>query len=185
MKKIPTLFKRDSNHLVRPDVTLNCLWVLDGEGIATCKYDGSCCAVIDGLLYKRRVLKDGAEPLNSYRWVDTDLNTKKSIFWAPVDPDDPADQWHRYAFQSATRWDDGTYELVGPKVQGNPEKYPFHTLLLHKAAEEFADVPRSFLGLKEWLKPLDIEGLVFTHADGRRAKIKKKDFGLKRNSEGG
>jgi len=35
-------------------------------------------------------------------------------------------------------------------------------------------------GLREWFKGRDIEGLVFHHPDGRMAKIKKRDFGLKR-----
>jgi len=36
------------------------------------------------------------------------------------------------------------------------------------------------VGFREWLKGRDIEGLVFHHPDGRMAKIKKRDFGLKR-----
>jgi hypothetical protein len=34
--------------------------------------------------------------------------------------------------------------------------------------------------LREWLLDRDIEGLVFHHPDGRMAKIKLRDFGLKR-----
>jgi len=34
--------------------------------------------------------------------------------------------------------------------------------------------------LRDWIKPLDIEGLVFHHPDGRMAKIKKRDFGFRR-----
>jgi hypothetical protein len=33
-----------------------CQWVFDGEGVATRKYDGACCMVRDGKLYKRREL---------------------------------------------------------------------------------------------------------------------------------
>jgi len=52
MKKIPTLFRREFN---RSDVTIfneitpGCEWVLAGEGEATLKTDGACCAIIDGV----------------------------------------------------------------------------------------------------------------------------------------
>jgi hypothetical protein len=35
-------------------------------------------------------------------------------------------------------------------------------------------------GLREFLAAHDVEGVVFHHPDGRKAKIKKRDFGLKR-----
>lgn len=67
MKKIPTLFERDfENHKVvnvRPVLTSPDLqWVLDGEGEATVKIDGTCCAVIDGVFYKRYDAKQGKTP---------------------------------------------------------------------------------------------------------------------------
>lgn len=59
MKKIPTIFERDWNG-DRSRVTRvpnpACQWVFDGEGVATRKYDGACCMVRDGKLYKRREL---------------------------------------------------------------------------------------------------------------------------------
>ena len=66
MKKIPTLFERVyENHKVvgiLPKVTEGMEWVLAGEGIATVKWDGSCCAIIDGKLYKRYDAKKGKRP---------------------------------------------------------------------------------------------------------------------------
>ena len=57
MKKIPTLFERIyiNHHVVEttPNVTPGLEWVLDGEGTATVKIDGSCCAIINGEFYKR------------------------------------------------------------------------------------------------------------------------------------
>ena len=48
MKKIPTLFERvfDNHHKVgiHNKVHPGMEWVLDGEGAATEKIDGSCCA---------------------------------------------------------------------------------------------------------------------------------------------
>ena len=75
---------------------------------------------------------------------------------------------------------DGTYELVGPKVQGNPEHLTEHRLIRHGSVVE-DDAPRSFEGLRMWFDKKDIEGIVFHHPDGRMAKIKLRDFGLKRH----
>ena len=49
MKKIPTLFQRvfDNHRIVEvlPEVPSELSWVLAGEGVATIKWDGSCCAL--------------------------------------------------------------------------------------------------------------------------------------------
>lgn len=56
MKKIPTLFEREfENHrIVRilPNVSPDLAWVMAGEGVATIKWDGACCAVINGVFTK-------------------------------------------------------------------------------------------------------------------------------------
>lgn len=52
MKKIPTLFERVfENHKkagIKVDAVSGMEWVLAGEGIATEKIDGSCCAIMNG-----------------------------------------------------------------------------------------------------------------------------------------
>ena len=52
MKKIPTLFKREfeEHNVVKclPEITPGMEWVLENQGIATVKYDWSCCAIIGG-----------------------------------------------------------------------------------------------------------------------------------------
>ena len=63
MKKIPTLFKREfeGHNIVNilPEVTEGMEWVLNGEGTATVKIDGACCAIINGEFYKRYDAKKG------------------------------------------------------------------------------------------------------------------------------
>jgi hypothetical protein len=61
MRKIPTLFKRDENDLkhVTREVNPECQWVLDGEGIATRKYDGMRCLVQAGHFFKRYEVNKG------------------------------------------------------------------------------------------------------------------------------
>lgn len=71
MKKIPTLFKREfENHKIvsiSNEITEGCEDAFL-YGDATIKFDGSCCAIIKGKLYKRydwkpgRTLPDGAIP---------------------------------------------------------------------------------------------------------------------------
>lgn len=153
MKKIPTLFQRGSDGRVTGAVTPGCEWVLAGEGRATRKLDGTCCMVQGGQLYKRQ-----------------------GENWTPVG-DGPEDQWHREA--PLTDLEDGTYELIGPKVQGNPEGATTHHLVKHGAVAERNKV-RTYAALLQYLPSVDIEGIVWHHADGRMAKIKTRDFGLKR-----
>lgn len=61
MKKIISLFQRnyDGDRLVRDEVVPGAEWVLNGEGTATRKHDGTCCMWRDGKLWKRHELKAG------------------------------------------------------------------------------------------------------------------------------
>lgn len=75
---------------------------------------------------------------------------------------------------------DGTYELIGPHVNGNPEGRTKEVLAIH-GAETLMDFPRTFEGVHEWFtKNPTLEGVVFWHPDGRMAKVKLKDFGIRR-----
>ena len=183
MKKIPTLFERDwsgDRSRVLQQIHAGCEWVLAGEGVATRKIDGTSCLVRDGRLWKRRELRESDKAPPDFIPADVDLETKKTVGWVPVG-DGPEDKFHREAWGDRARAD-GTYELVGPKVQGNPEREPGHALVRHGygIAGPLDDVPRTFDELREFLAARDIEGIVWHHPDGRMAKIKKRDFGLKR-----
>lgn len=75
---------------------------------------------------------------------------------------------------------DGTFEACGPMIQGNPERYDVHVLVRHGNTGWFeTDMPAlTFDGVKAFLAEREIEGLVWHHTDGRRCKIKRRDFGL-------
>lgn len=175
MEKIPTMFVRDESkpgHPVTNQIKPECQWVLDGEGVATRKYDGTNVKVLHGALYKRQKPKEKDYDNASY---------------VQCDPSNPSDQYLFEAFNGAT-FEDGIYEAVGPKIQGNPEKWEVHALIKVVPAPDaivLEDVPRTFDGLKEYLSGNDIEGIVFHNTDGRFAKIKKRDFGFKREIAGG
>lgn len=187
VKKIQTVFERDwagdrSRVLEKP--AEGCEWVFAGEGVCTRKYDGTACLVEDGKLWKRREQRGGTKPPPAeLHLVDHDLTTDKIIGWVPVG-EGPDDKWYREALNiggGIGAFKPGTYELVGPKVQGNPEHYSAHTLIAHEDTERF-EVERTYEGLKKALEALDVEGFVFHHPDGRMAKIKGRDFGIKRGA---
>lgn len=184
MKKIPTIFERDWNgdkSRVLNQVHEGCEWVFAGEGVATRKIDGTSCLVKGNLLFKRREIKSGQVIPENFVSEGTDSETGKTTGWVPVG-DGPDDKYHREVFTGADNWPDGTYELIGPNVQGNPEAQNFNLLIKHGGgpAGPLDGVPRDFEGLKEYLSNQNIEGIVFHHPDGRMAKIKKRDFGFRR-----
>jgi hypothetical protein len=188
MKKIPTLFKRDFDqprHPITPEYNDGVEWVLNGEGTATRKYDGMCAMVRDHRLYKRCEVKGGRPTPPDFELVATDPDTGKSYGWVQVGWGSE-DKYFRDAISGGdpdkVEMPQGTYELVGPKVQGNPENRPNHMLVKHsRATVLFPTPPTEFESLKNYLADHDIEGIVWHHPDGRMVKIKKKDFGLKRS----
>ncbi|TDH48870.1 hypothetical protein E2F47_22150 [Mycobacterium eburneum] len=186
MKKIISLFQRnyDGDHQVRNEVVPGAEWVLAGEGTATRKWDGTCVKIEHGAMWKRHEVKKGKTPPPEFVPVnDIDPNTGKQAGWLPVG-DGPDDKWHREALANndaeAADYPDGTYELVGPKIQGNRDGFEHHTLVRH-GDELLGDVPRTFDGIRDYLTSYGlIEGIVWHHPDGRMVKIKARDFGLKR-----
>ena len=184
MKKIISVFQRnyDGDRLIRNEVVPGAEWVLAGEGVATKKYDGTCCMIRDGKLYKRYDVKKGKTPPPNFEAAqEPDEVTGHHPGWVPVG-DGPDDQWHREAMKDEWTHEDGTYELCGPKIQGNPEGFDSHKLVPH--ATHMVKIqdqpPRDFDGIREYLRTSNIEGIVFHHPDGRMAKVKTKDFGMKR-----
>lgn len=177
MRKIVSLFQRnyDGDRLVRDEVVPGAEWVAAGEGVATRKFDGTCCLVRNGTLLKRYDAQQGKTPPPGFEPAqDPDPATGHWPGWLPVG-DGPDDRWHREAFAAAGPLPDGTYELCGPKVQGNPDDFPTHVLVPH-GAEVLADCPRDFAGLREYLTARPIEGVVWHRPDGRMVKLKRRDF---------
>ncbi len=181
MKKTPLIFNRNPENMDEVLQTHNelCSWVFNGEGVATRKYDGTSCLVKDGSLWKRREVKKGKPMPEGFVSAGSDGFTGKTVGWLPV-TDSGSDKWHVEAFGGGGLAD-GTYELCGPKVQGNPEGYSRHILVPHSGSETYEVPERSFDGIKRFISGLDIEGIVFHHEDGRMAKIRKSDYNLGRN----
>ena len=178
MKKIPTLFVRDENDRkhVTHEVNPGCEWVLAGEGQATRKYDGTCVMYDGERWWARREVKPGKISPPSWRHVESDTTTGKSVGWEPVEQSAFA-KWHEQAIDGIAEQEEGTYELIGPKVNGNPEGEQAHRLVAHALADVL-DIPdRSYDALAGFLAAAPaMEGIVFHHEDGRMVKIKRRDF---------
>ncbi|MFT5680074.1 MAG: hypothetical protein ACI8RZ_000979 [Myxococcota bacterium] len=184
MQKIPTLFQRDSRFKVTPEVRPGCEWVLAGEGESTEKLDGTNIRV---------TIRSGHVVRVEKRRNPNKAQKAQGIIdgWY-VDASDPeaADKWihESVAGTDMTDWTDGEHscEAMGPKIQGNPLSLDRHLCVpFDFAAPIYSEIPRSFAGLSESLVALEsqfspgalAEGIVFHHPDGRRAKIKRRDFG--------
>ncbi len=184
MKKISTLFEKDPKDLGRVTNIINKenAWVFEGEAIATRKFDGTSVAIINGELFKRfdakkgRKIPDGAIPCQ-----EADSKSGHHPHWLKCDRTKKEDQFFFEGFDSLTTVKDGTYELCGPKVQGNPERFETHQLVKH--GSEIIDLESvAFDDLKTFLmsEDTDMEGIVFHHKiDGRMCKLRKSDFGVK------
>lgn len=161
-------------------VTPGMEWVLDGDGVATVKLDGSCCAIIDGKFYKRYDAKRGKRPPeNAIPCCDPDPVTGHWPHWIPVDENDNADKWFVEAYNNALacyRLRNGTYEAIGPHFQGNPYKKQSDILIPHGGTYLLVD--RTFEGIRDFLKVHNIEGIVFWKDGEPQCKIKRSDYGF-------
>lgn len=202
MRKIPTVFRRDPEQpeLITRDVHPDCRWVLDGEGVPLRKLDGTCMGYfpavrgevrihdgigssevhepgdVTGVWLARREVKRGQTAPDGFVLGEADPVTGKAVGWVPVEQS----PFHRYFAEALPRIGCspffGTYELCGPKVNGNPEKIAIHHLFRHQDIERLHGVPRDFDGLIEWLlADCHGEGAVWHHPDGRMAKLKVRD----------
>lgn len=186
MKKIPTLFTRvfEGHKIIdiTPEITAGCEEAfLNGK--ATIKWDGTCCAFIDGVYYKRYDAKKGKKPpFGAIPCCDPDPVTGHHPHWVAVDHTNPDDKWFTKALEHyiavhGGQPEDGTYELIGKKINGNPYGMSDHQLIRHGNAE--VPVKRDFDSIRDWLETTHVEGLVFWLNDEPVCKIKRTDFGFK------
>lgn len=190
MKKIPTLFERQFENGkvvgITNKVTPGMEWVLEGRGVATVKYDGSCCAIIGGKLWKRYDAKNGKKPPEgAIPCCDPDPVTGHHPHWVKVSAENPGDKWFIAAYENTKKYspfrafdtvDGVTYEAVGPHFQGNPYRLPYDRLILH--GEQEIAVDRSFEDIYAFLHTAPVEGIVFWKDGEPMCKIKRTDFGL-------
>jgi hypothetical protein len=182
VNKIPTLFARDPEdraHVLPDQVTPSCEWVLAGEGIATRKYDGTCVMLdMDGDWWARREVTPGKTPPAGWVEVTVDDVIGKRIGWEPVSQS-PFAKFHAEAVERRPDATPGTYELVGPKINGNPERADWPELIRHAMAErvpEYLDDLDPVALVRFVAEQGNWEGIVWHHPDGRMAKLKGRDL---------
>lgn len=176
MRKIPTVYLRDENDRahVTDEVNPGCEWVVNGEGIPTRKYDGTCVMLDDdGRWWARREVKPGKATPGGFMQVNFDEATGRTMGWEPIDQSPFVKAFHTVDEVPTTP---GTYELCGPKVQGNPERFAKHVLVKHADAEIPAHADWAPKDLVRDVAGAGWEGIVWHHSDGRMAKLKVRDL---------
>jgi hypothetical protein len=207
MQKIPCLIIQDHKNKTIPpieEMQINpvCQWVMDGEGVPTRKWDGTACAVINGKIYarfnakldkkgNRKPIPEGSIPCEEA----PDPNTGHWPHWRPAQlPEDKyvleafetdfSQEYEQYReFIAGLKFE--TFEAVGPKINGNKEHETLHRVYHHKTFividcdTKEKDGTRTLKKIAECLAMRSYEGIVFHHEDGRMAKIRRKDFGLR------
>ena len=188
MEKIPTIFNRGPDFKVMDEIREGCEWVFAGEGKATEKLDGTNV---------RLTVRAGTVLTGTVVRVEKRRNPSKvqkaqgiSTPWY-VDADEAAKE-DKWIFEAVSNTDTSNFpegehscEALGPRIQGNPLGLENHLCVpFNLAIPVFEDIPLTFDAMQEFITGLEskfspnnpVEGIVFHHSDGRRAKIKIKDF---------
>lgn len=183
MQKIPTLYLRDEQDrkYVTDEVNPECQWVLAGEGVPHIKRDGTCVGHFEKLGWvARREVKEGRQIPDNFALLNYDEITGKSVGWEPIDQSPFYKMFHQAFLENidfGSRY--GTYELCGPKINGNPEGLDRHTLFPHTGG--ILSRKYVFWTPKNVVRVLGeegVEGVVWHHSDGRMAKLKARDLRL-------
>lgn len=187
VRKMPALFviDRDKNEATK-NINDSAAWIFEEEAKPTYKRDGTSITVDEnGKVWARRSVKKGKKAPANYIEAEVDPITGHSFGLEPIEQS----SFKKFYDEAEGNFDGaleaGTYELCGPKVQ-NAEGLSDHRLLRHgeDIAEEIPDmrnVPKdeAFEMLKNIFadyKQRGIEGVVWWGKDGKRTKLRVKDF---------
>ena len=186
IKKMPALFVIDRQaHVATTEINEKAAWIFEEPARATLKKDGTSVTVAeDGKIYARRMVKKGKKAPEGFIPAETDSFTGHTFGLEPVEQSGFAKMFKEAAEGKELK--PGTYELCGPKINGNPEGLEKSELLAHGSEEatelpDMRSMPREeaykrletiFAGYKE----RGIEGVVWWGENGKRAKLRVKDF---------
>lgn len=187
MEKIPTLFRRGPDFRVIDQVKEGCEWVLEGQGMPTEKLDGTNVRITvrSGQIVRVEKRRNPSKVQKQQGIIDG--------WYVDADEYGKEDKWILEAARNTdvSEWPDDEHpcEALGPKIQGNPLGLEKHVCLpFNTKAPTYSEAPRNYQDLRDFLGRLEslyspghlAEGIVFHHPDGRRAKIKRKDFAKNR-----
>lgn len=194
MKKIPTILPKNKDNLgLVTDGK-----VLDGISYFKLKIDGTSCLIKDGKpycrydakLFKRKngkiiqfsieevssKLPEGAIPCQ-----EPDTKSGHWPHWVPV-LDSPEHQYILEGFNNLEIIIDGTYECIGPKLQGNPHDEDCHLWIPHFHENLTLDINGwendPFTFFKDFFQHFEWEGLVaYNDSNEAIGKIRRSDYG--------
>ena len=186
IKKMPALFVIDRQaHMATTELNPSASWIFEEPAKATLKKDGTSITVTeDGTVYARRSVKKGKKAPPGFISAEVDSYTGHAFGLEPVEQSGFNKMYAEAA--NGKKLAPGTYELCGPKINGNPENLDTPELIAHGSdvATEIPDMrtmPRE--EAYEKLKAIftnyqerGIEGVVWWGSDGKRAKLRVKDF---------
>jgi hypothetical protein len=187
--KIPTIYIRDlETHRITDQVSPSCEWVFLGEGVATRKFDGVCTLLdSEGRWWSRREVKPGKQAPANFWFVAKDLMSGKTVGWEPIEQSAWVKQhadalehdeglWDEVVVLEGETSDVGTYELCGPKINGNPEQFEHHVLVRHGREMLAGGQPTNPIEMVRSVAAVGWEGIVWHHPDGRMGKLKARDL---------
>jgi hypothetical protein len=183
MEKITTIFKRDINNggKISREYAVDAEWFTSAT--ATEKLDGTNVRVT--------VRNHTAVRLEKRR-NPSKIEKHKGIIepWYIDASESSEDKWIQDALKNTdfSVIPDGEWsgEAVGPNIQGNPLNLPNHRIVFFTLGQApiFEGVPNTYDELSAWLPQqkskygnnVGIEGIVWHLPDGKKMKIKTKDF---------
>lgn len=203
MKKLPTIFPKDSKDLSK---------IIPGPfmlGINhfKLKIDGTACMIKEGKPYcrfdlkkfkrkKGKIIEVSEEelksklPEGSISCQEPDEKSGHWPHWIPVKDNNPSQKYILEGFNNLEIKIDGTYECIGPKFQKNPHKEEKHIWIphFHENLKVNLDIDKLYNGniafnfFKELFKDFPFEGLVAYNENNEPiGKIRRSDFGYKNN----
>jgi len=188
VRKMPALFTIDRvNNIGTDEINPASEWIFTEPAIATIKRDGTNITVMsDGSVWARRAVKKGKVAPPNFILAETDSITGHSFGVEPMNQS----SFKKFILEALKNFEgeltEGTFELVGPRVQGNPENFEKHMLIPH-GTEIATEIPNMLEINKEEahsvlkeiftdFKNRGIEGVVWAGAEGKRVKLRVKDF---------
>lgn len=187
-RKMTALFEIDRVAHVGTDiVNEKSAWVFTEPATATVKRDGTGVLVTaDGEILVRRSVKKGKRVPEGFRLAETDAFTGHMFGVEPMAQSSFKTVLEEALVATGKPLEPGTFELCGPKVNGNPEGFDTHVLIRH-GSETLPVIPdmrtvnpdEAFGLLKDIfteLKNQGVEGVVWWGKDDKRVKLRVKDF---------
>ena len=176
-----TLFEQDDRYKVINKLRPENDFINDGCFDVHVKRDGTSCLIKDNSIYRRydaNESKGRSIPEGSISCQDEPAPNGSFPVWIKVVKGDPEDKHYNEAISAKDNWEDGTYELCGPKINGNRDKFENLILVKHDS-EKLLNINLEFDAIKAYFEDNYIEGFVITDKKtGLKTKIRRIDYGL-------